>query len=457
MPITEITDQPQTISVTELNQQARQLLEQGLSRLWVEGEVSNLSRPASGHVYFTLKDKSAQLRCAWFRQRQRGPTLQVKNGDQMMALGKVSIYETRGDYQMIVERMRTAGKGDLKQIFEALKTKLSAAGLFDTERKKGLPKTPQKIGVITSPSGAAIRDILSILKRRFPAASVVIYPSSVQGDAAAGELVTALETASTRAECDVLLVTRGGGSLEDLWPFNEELVARAIADCPIPVVSAVGHEIDFTIADFVADVRAATPSAAAELVVPDATDWIRQLAATADRFRHLAHNILERHSQTVDWLGKRLTQSSPSATVARQTAWLENLSQMMAAAMRHSLGNKANRYERTRAHLLQQSPALKLQSKVAEFSALKQRLRAAVNAKLQRTATQLQLAARALHSVSPLATLDRGYSIISLPNDRGVLTNATDAAVGDLIDAQLADGRIEARVMGVSPVVDSDE
>lgn len=243
----------EAISVSELNRTVRALIESGIGRVWVEGEMSNLSRPASGHVYFSLKDDKSQIRCAWFKQRQRGPSLNLKNGDQLLAYGQVSIYEARGDYQLIVERLETAGEGLLRQQFEALKKKLAAEGLFDEELKRPLPTLPRGIGVITSPSGAAIRDIVTVLKRRFPAIPVIIYPVAVQGDAAVPEIIAALATAARRDECDVLIVGRGGGSLEDLWAFNDESLARAIRQCPIPIISAVGHEVDFTIADLVAD------------------------------------------------------------------------------------------------------------------------------------------------------------------------------------------------------------
>ena len=232
------------ITVSELNRRARTLLEQGIARIWVEGEISNMARPASGHIYFSLKDEKAQIRAAWFRQRQRGPAIGFKNDDKVLAFGKVSLYEPRGDYQLIVEQLEPAGEGVLKQRYEALKKKLLEEGLFDEALKQQLPALPERIGVVTSPSGAAVRDIITVLARRFPAIPVVIYPAAVQGDAAPGELVAAIETAVRRDECDVLIVGRGGGSLEDLWAFNDEALARTIAACPIPVVSAVGHEVD---------------------------------------------------------------------------------------------------------------------------------------------------------------------------------------------------------------------
>ncbi len=437
------------ITVSELNRLARQLLEKGIARVWVEGEVSNLARPASGHVYFTLKDAKAQLRCAWFKQRQRGPTIQLSNGDKMLALGKVGIYETRGEYQMVVERMEPIGEGELRRRFELLKIKLQGEGLFDDDRKRELPSLPSCIGIVTSPSGAAVRDILSVLNRRFPLVPVVIYPSAVQGDAAAGEIVAAIKTATKRDECDVLIVSRGGGSLEDLWPFNEEIVARAIGDCPIPIVSAVGHEVDFTIADFVADLRAPTPSGAAELVVPDQDEWRRTIIAAAARIAALSRSHLERTAQTVDWLSKRLVQSSPASIVARQKAWLGNLQQVMAAAMRYGLTKRSGDLERVRSRLLQRSPALLVQNNVATLSSLNHRLASSGRDHVQRRKNQLELVARGLHSVSPLATLDRGYAMVTDSQTGQVVTDAGKLSTGDSISARLSIGSVDATITKV--------
>ncbi|MDG2288592.1 MAG: exodeoxyribonuclease VII large subunit, partial [Woeseiaceae bacterium] len=234
------------ISVSQLNRRVKTLIEQGMTRLWVEGEISNLSRPASGHIYLSLKDDSAQVSAAWFRQRQRAPAIGFKNGDRVLAFGRVSLYEARGNYQLIIEELEPAGEGVLKRRFDALKLKLANEGLFDEDRKQALPSLPTRIGIITSASGAAVSDVLSILGRRFPAVPVVIYPAAVQGDAAPGELLSALSIAVRRNECDVLILCRGGGSIEDLWAFNDEILARAISDCALPIISAVGHEIDFT-------------------------------------------------------------------------------------------------------------------------------------------------------------------------------------------------------------------
>jgi exodeoxyribonuclease VII large subunit len=437
------------ISVSELNRQVKTLLEQGLARLWVEGEISNLARPASGHLYFSLKDESAQIRCAWFRQRQRGPTINLKNGDQVLAFGRVSIYEARGDYQLIVEQLEEAGEGELRRRFEALKKKLSAEGLFDEEAKQDLPELPERIGVVTSPSGAAVRDIITVLKRRFPSIPVVIYPTLVQGETAAELISEAIATAVGRSECDVLILARGGGSLEDLWSFNEEIVARAIHACPIPIVSAVGHEVDFTIADFVADIRAPTPSGAAELVVPDQAEWLRSLSATAARIALLGRRYLEEKFQTVDWLSRRLTQGSPAAIVTRQSDWLRNLQQILTGAIRHDLATRGRNVENIRFRLLQRSPAIGIQQSMQRLSTLQQRLSGSGTSAVDRLNVRLQLAARALDSVSPLATLDRGYAIVSDEETGAILTDADKIKTGSGIRAQLAHGTLQATVTDV--------
>jgi exodeoxyribonuclease VII large subunit len=445
------------ISVSELNRQARALLEQGIARLWVEGEISNLARPASGHVYFSLKDDTAQVRCAFFRQRQRGPTIGLKNGDQVLAFGRVSIYEARGDYQLIVEQVEPAGEGELRRRFEALKKKLAAEGLFDDDLKQPLPELPGRVGVVTSPTGAAIRDIVTVLKRRFPAIPVIIYPTAVQGETAAGQIVESLNAAIDRNECDIVILARGGGSLEDLWPFNEEAVARAISECPIPVVSAVGHEIDFTISDFVADLRAPTPSGAAELVVPDQAEWLRTLAAIAARIASLGRRYLEDHYQKFDWLSRRLSQSSPAATVARQIDWLRNLKQVLTGAVRHDLVKRSRAVELMRTRLLQRSPAIQIQYSMYRLTELRQRLRNCGTVSVARLDNRLKLAERTLASVSPLATLQRGYSIVSDAVTGKVLTDAANMKRGDEISARLARGSLAATVDGVQKETPPDD
>ncbi len=410
------------LSVSQLNRQVKTLLEKGLTRLWIEGEISNLARPASGHIYFSLKDANAQIRAAFFRQRQRGPTIRFKDGDQVLAYGRVSLYEARGDYQLIVEQLEPAGEGALKRQFEVLKKKLAAEGLFDEERKREIPALPERIGVITSPTGAAIRDILSILGRRFPSIPVTIYPSAVQGEPAAAELLQALETANDRAECDVLILARGGGSLEDLWSFNDEALARAIAASEIPVISAVGHEVDFTIADFVADLRAPTPSGAAELAVPDREDWLYAVNALSRRVMRFGTDSVEDLSQTLDWLARRLVQTSPQATLERSSAALGYLQQRLEAAVRRQLASAHYRLG-----LVQ--PALS----------------AAAERRVSNAGHRLALAARSLNAVSPLATLDRGYAIVE-DSDGRVLTDAADVQTDTEIRARLANGELRATV-----------
>ena len=413
------------ISVSQLNRRAKALLESGLARLWVEGEISNLARPASGHIYFSLKDENAQVRAAWFRQRQRGPAIGFKDGDKVLAFGRVSLYEPRGDYQFIVEQLEPAGEGVLKQRFDALKRKLLAEGLFDEDRKQALPTLPTRVGVITSPSGAAIRDVITVLGRRFPAVPVVVYPAAVQGDAAPGELLSALQTAIRRAECDVLIIGRGGGSLEDLWAFNDETLARAIADCPIPVVSAVGHEVDFTIADFVADVRAPTPSGAAEIVVPDQHDWLRRINVYAARIARVGERAVEDRAQQVDWFSAR-----------------------MVSALRRQLLSRRHDVQALRGELVQLSPAVSVQRSIGRLTALRQRLAGGAHDALSDLNHRVALLGRALHSVSPLATLERGYAIV-LDAKGKAMTDATGVKEGDEIRARLSKGELLAKVTKV--------
>lgn len=445
----EKSPQEVAISVSQLNRQVKNLLEQGIARVWVEGEISNLARPASGHLYFSLKDDAAQIRAAFFRQRQRGPTINLKNGDKVLAFGRVSLYEPRGDYQLIVEQVEPAGEGALKREFDKLKRKLQAEGLFDGSRKQALPTLPRRIGVITSPSGAAIRDIVTVLKRRFPSIPVVIYPAAVQGEAAPGELLAALASAIRRDECDVLIIGRGGGSLEDLWAFNNERLARAIADCPIPIVSAVGHEVDFTITDFVADLRAPTPSGAAEIVVPDGQDWLRTINTLAARIARLGRRNIEDQAQTLDWLCRRLLASSPVATVRQQRDRLRELSGRLAAAMRTDLFERRQILQAAAAGMLRQSPAVRIERLLGRRRAASQKLGTAARKTLAEIRHRLQLAGRALNTVSPLATLDRGYAIVTDAESGQLLTNAEHSRPGKNVRARLQHGELLATVKTV--------
>jgi exodeoxyribonuclease VII large subunit len=444
------------LTVSELNKRVRALLERDMGRLWVQGEISNLARPASGHLYFSLKDESAQIRCAWFRQRQRIPLHRVKDGDQVLVLGRVSLYEARGDYQLIVEQVEPAGEGELRRRFEALKEKLAVEGLFDEERKRPLPILPRRIGVITSPTGAAIRDILTVLRRRFPAIPVIIYPSPVQGDTAAPALLAALELATRRNECDVLILARGGGSLEDLWAFNDESLARAICECPIPTVCGVGHEVDVTMADFAADVRAPTPSGAAELAAPDQVEWQRAFNAHSARLALQVRRHLENSFQAVDWLSRRLNQCSPAARVRQQSERLGVLRRALAGAMRHDFTRRGRHVDRTAARLLARAPTRRLEQTSLRISESYARLLRHGTVSVERLETRLRFAERALHSVSPLATLSRGYAIVTDAESGRVLTDAAEVASGKTVRARLARGSLVATVNRSEPESDRD-
>ncbi len=428
-----------------LNREARALLERGLPSLWLEGEISNLSRPSSGHWYFSLKDASAQLRSAMFRQKNLATRFTPKDGLQVLARGKVSLYEPRGDYQFIVDHLEEAGEGALKRQFELLKTRLAAAGLFAPEHKQPLPRLPRRIGVITSPTGAAIRDILNILKRRFPAIPVLLYPVPVQGTAAAGEIAAALKLAGERADCDVLILARGGGSLEDLWSFNEEVVARAIFDCPIPIVSGVGHVIDFTIADFVADVRAPTPSGAAELVVPDRDEWLRQFVVFERRLLSELGRTLAERRETFSQLQRRLERVHPGLKLRQHAQRLDELEQRQVRALKQIVSDRRARWQELAGRLRQASPALRLAAVRGRLAGLEIQLQGQVRSRLAGLAAKLASAARTLQAVSPLGTLDRGYAIVM--NAQGeVVMDVGTLEPGDRIEARVARGRLQARI-----------
>lgn len=481
-------------TVSRLNATVRSLLERGLGVVWVEGELSSLSQPASGHWYFTLKDRDAQLRCAMFRIRNAGVGFAPKTGQHVLVRGRVGLYEPRGEYQLIVEYMEEAGVGALKREFERLKTQLAADGLFALERKRPLPRFPRRIGIVTSPTGAAIRDILHILARRFPPAAVLIYPTPVQGEDAVPSIVRALQLASARAECDVLIVARGGGSLEDLWAFNDERVARAVCACAIPVVSGVGHEVDFTICDLVADLRAPTPSGAAELVVPDRNACLDVLARTQQRLqasmqrelRHVGARFdgvrlrlklthpgvrLLQQMQRLDDLEQRMSGSiqrelrasmtrvagvelrfklaHPGLKLAQQLQKLDGLEQRLAGAMRTSVREGANRCAAAFAGLVQHSPDRMTREYRLRQEGLAARLAHAARESISRAALRLGLAQRGLDTVSPLATLTRGFAIITRA-DGQVVTDANAVRWDEEIEVRLAQGRLKARVTSKS-------
>jgi exodeoxyribonuclease VII large subunit len=438
----------EVFSVSRLNREARALLERGLGSVWLEGEISNLSRPGSGHWYFSLKDATAQVRCAMFRQRNLLVRFPVKDGAQVLARGRVSLYEARGEFQVVIEHLEEAGEGALRRRFEELTQRLQAEGLFDSQHKQPLPALPRRIGVITSPTGAAVRDILHVLRRRFPAIPVLIYPVAVQGEAAPREIVQALGLASARRDCDVLIVARGGGSLEDLWAFNDEAVARAIFACPIPVVSGVGHEVDVTIADFVADERAPTPSAAAERVVPDRAEWLRSLAATYRRMGLAMRRRLGDQRQALLQREQRLSRVHPGVVLRQHAQRLDELEGRLRLAARARLERVTSRLSTAHALLLRASPALRVAASRLRLDAAERGLARGVRGRLQARRQQFELAARALHAVSPLATLDRGYAIVTDAGGK-VLQDAALVQPGDRVTARLARGRVSAQVLSV--------
>ena len=432
-------------TVSRLNAEANDLLESHFPLIWVEGEISNLSRPASGHLYFTLKDARAQVRCAMFRNRNRHLGFRPENGMQVLVRAGVSLYQPRGDFQLIVEVMEEAGHGALQRAFEELKRRLAEEGLFDETLKQPLPALPRCIGVITSPSGAAIRDILSVLARRFPAVPVLVYPVAVQGDEAVAEIIAALDVANRRRDCDVLILARGGGSLEDLQAFNDERLARAIHASRIPVVSAVGHEIDFTIADFVADRRAPTPSAAAEMVVPDRNEWLARLRQLDARMAQHLRRRLQEMRMRLATLEARLQRQHPGRRLRQHSQRLDELGLRLERALRQGLHRRRHRLEALEARLHRFSPMPRLARTRQRLDDLRHRLIQATLARVEHARRECGTLARQLHAVSPLATLERGYAIVTDGQGR-ILRSAAAVEPGDRVEARLAHGRLGCRV-----------
>ncbi|MCK9538586.1 exodeoxyribonuclease VII large subunit [Dokdonella sp.] len=422
----------------------RELLEGALPQVWVEGELSNLARPASGHLYFTLKDAGAQLRCAMFRPKSTWLRFRPGDGMRVLARGRVSLYEPRGDFQLIVEHLEEAGEGALQRAFEELKARLAAEGLFDATRKRPLPAMPRRIGVITSASGAALRDVLSVLGRRLPLVTVEVLPVPVQGKEAPTAIAAMLQAASRAGRHDVLLLTRGGGSLEDLWAFNDEHVARAIAASTVPVVCAVGHETDFTIADFTADLRAPTPSAAAELLVPDAQELARRLAQARRRSTQLLMRGIDVRAQHLDHLLARLGAQRPALRLANAGERLQALQQRLARHAWHALDRRRLALAGLDSRLRARHPAALLRARDERLAALHARLLTGMQGGLQHRQERANGLARALHAVSPLATLERGYAIVFDAATGRVLRSIAQVVPGQALRARLADGEIDA-------------
>ncbi|GAL06730.1 exodeoxyribonuclease VII large subunit [Photobacterium aphoticum] len=388
-------------TVSSLNAQVRLILENEMGVVWLVGELSNLSMPVSGHWYFTLKDSRAQVKCAMFKGSNRHVTFRPANGNQVLVKARLSLYEPRGDYQLIIESMQPEGDGRLQQQFEQLKLSLAAEGLFAQSLKQPLPEQPQRVGIVTSKTGAALHDILNVLKRRDPGLPVVIYPTMVQGDGAAISIAQAIGRANARQECDVLIVGRGGGSLEDLWAFNEEIVARTIAASQIPIVSAVGHEVDVTIADFVADVRAPTPSAAAELISRDMTHQTQAISQRKQQLRHaMRHYLAQRHATTVQ-LQHRLDKQHPQVRLNQQQQQLDELDARLTQAMQRRLHRYQQHLERQQYKLALHSPAKTIQTQQNQLAQRKQQLLDAMDRHLLRTAQTGHGSRKARGSESP--------------------------------------------------------
>ena len=433
-------------SVSQLNQSVRLMLENQLGAVWLTGEISNFSQPVSGHWYLSLKDENAQVRCAMFRMKNMRVSFRPTNGMQVLVRANVSLYEPRGDYQLIIESMHLAGEGLLMQQFEALKLKLAAEGLFAQHLKKNLPHFSKAVGIITSKTGAALQDILHILQRRDPSLKIIIYPTAVQGKDAATEIAQMIELANQRQEVDVLIVGRGGGSLEDLWCFNEEMVARAIFHSHLPVISAVGHETDVTIADFVADLRAPTPSAAAELVSRNQMELLQQLQYRRQRLEIALDRLFAEKQQKLKHLSLRLHNQHPQAQLRIQQQLIMQLSHRLQQSLRHRWQKKAENLTAFSIRLYKNPLPLRLQQYEQQLAQLKVRLNSHMNLTLSLQQKQLAHLCGKLDSLSPLKVLARGYSITQ-NQQNFTIRSMKDVNVGEQIKTRLPDGDIISQVI----------
>ncbi|MFC0677607.1 exodeoxyribonuclease VII large subunit [Lysobacter korlensis] len=440
------TSSPQDVlTPSQLNTLARDVLEGSFPLIWVEGELGNVARPSSGHLYFNLKDARAQVRCAMFKPKSTWLRFAPREGLRVLARGRVTLYEARGEYQVVLDHMEEAGEGALRRAFDELKARLAGEGLFDPARKRPLPVFARRIAVITSPTGAAVRDVLSVLARRFPLVEAEVLPVPVQGIGAAAQITAMLQRAGASGRYDVIVLARGGGSLEDLWSFNDEHLARAVAASPVPVVSAVGHETDFSLTDFAADVRAPTPSVAAELVVPSADDLTRGLRALGGRLRATQLQRLRQAMQRADRAALRLNALRPQARV-------ELLCRRQAEAFRRLEAAWQRRVDRERARLRHADAVLRSRHPQRQLTRMRERLaavghrpRAALARRLANDALKLRGLVRSLAAVSPIATLARGYAIVR-DEDGRVVRRAEDAEPGGLLDVRLSEGSLQVRV-----------
>lgn len=441
-------------SVSRLNRLCRFLLSDAFRDVWVEGEISNFTAAASGHFYFTLKDNDAQVRCAMFKPQARLLNHRPKNGDQAILKAQVTLYEPRGDFQLIVETIEESGDGLLAQAFAQLKRKLENEGLFDATHKQAIPGHPRTIGVITSPTGAAIHDILTVLKRRFPVIEVILFPVKVQGAEAATEIVRALEAANRLGNCDVLILGRGGGSMEDLWPFNEEKVARAVFASRLPVISAVGHEIDFTICDFVADLRAPTPSAAAETVSPNRRDLQERVNRLAARLASRLHNRLEHDAQMLRFLDKRLKRQHPAMQLQTQSQRLDDLRSRVERGILQQLQSLEQRLLSRQNRLLRNRLDQRIQLLGARCKQSAQKMDVVFRRQLEHATHRLAQATQQLQAVSPLATLARGYSMTAQADNGQIITHWQGVRAGARIRTRIRDGSLISIVESASPSTD---
>ena len=439
---------------SRLTLEVRALLEAGFPLLWLEGEIGNFTAAASGHLYFTLKDSRAQVRCVMFRSRASLLRERPRTGDQVLLRARVSFYEDRGEFQLLVEHLEPAGDGALRRALEERKARLAAEGLFDLDCKRPLPALPRRLVLVTSPRGAAVHDVLTTLARRWPATEVLVLPVLVQGEGAVAAIVNAIDTASENALGDVLLLVRGGGSLEDLAAFNDEAVVRALARCTLPTVVGVGHEVDFSLADLVADQRAPTPTAAAELVVPDRGEWLAALAQRQRRLLRALQHQLERQQQRVDYLARRLVH--PGERLRRLGDDLARLQRRLGLATNACLTRRRERQERLLLRLRGASPGRRIIADAGRLDAVVGRLTRGQTLLLRGRGEALSSAAARLHALSPLATLGRGYAIVSRPPDLAVVQSAAQLAVGERVRLRLGSGAADARIEAIDTDTDGD-
>ena len=449
-----LSNSTKAIAVSDLNKQVKSLLESSFLSLRVTGEISNFARPSSGHWYFTLKDDKAQIKCAMFRGNNQRVKRLPKEGDQVIVTGKVSLYEGRGDYQMICNAMEQDGQGQLQQLFEQLKTKLQAQGLFDAERKQAIPKHPSSIGVITSPTGAAIHDILTVLKRRFPGLPVRLYPTAVQGMDAADNIVSAIDLANRENKADVLIVGRGGGSLEDLWPFNEERVAMAIVHSKLPIVSAVGHEVDLSISDMVADLRAPTPSAAAELLSPDGQALSAKLSQSERALMQRLNWQLDLKHRSLHHLTQRLRH--PGDRIREQAQRCDEFEIRLKQSMHRLTHDRRQLFEAYQARLVQLNPQRHIEQSKHRVEVLFKQLNQTLRNGLEHRSLELAQKAGRLNAVSPLATLERGYALAT-DETGAVIRDSQQVQVNDRITLTLQSGKLTASVTNTDDSIEHQE